>query len=357
MDHKKITIAFFDTKPYDRKSFDAANQNPEFGFNLVYYETRLTPASASMAHHAQVVCAFVNDDLAAETIQELERNQVKLIAMRCAGYNNVDLSAAYGKIKVVRVPEYSPYAVAEYTLGLLLTLNRSLHRAYCRVRENNFSINGFLGFDLHGKTVGIIGTGKIGQAFARVLQGFGVRILAYDVYPNKNAAAELDLHYVQLHELLKESDVISLHCPLTPENKHLINAQTIKLLKPGVIVLNTSRGKLIDTAALIHGLKTKIIGGAGLDVYEEESEYFFEDRSDSAIDDDVLARLLTFPNVIVTSHQAFFTREAVTNIANITLQNITDFFAGKESVNEICSHCDGAKSCPGKIKTGNCPKK
>ncbi len=357
MKHSKIKVAFFDTKPYDRKFFEAANQNSKYGFDIRFYETRLTPASAAIAEDAQVVCAFVNDDISAETIKKLHENGVQLIAMRCAGYNNVNLSAALDKIRVVRVPEYSPYAVAEYTMGLLLTLNRNLHRAYCRVRENNFSINGFLGFDLHGKTIGLVGTGKIGLTFAELLQGFGVRILAYDLYPKEEQAQRLRMEYVSLEELFRQSDVISLHCPLTPENRHMINKKTIALMKPGVFILNTSRGALIDAAALIKGLKKKKIGGAGLDVYEEETDYFFEDRSDAAIDDDVLARLLTFPNVIVTSHQAFFTREAETNIAEITLSNIRDFVRGRELVNEICYHCDGKRSCPGKHNGASCPGK
>jgi D-lactate dehydrogenase len=333
----KIKIAFFDTKPYDRKSFELANR--AFHYDISFFETRLTPASAMMAAGHEIVCAFVNDDLSAQTLDKLGEFGVKLIAMRCAGFNNVNLAAAHDRIQVVRVPEYSPHAVAEYTLGLLLCLNRNYHRAYCRVRENNFSINGFLGFDLYGKTIGIVGTGKIGLTFARLLQGFGVRLLACDLYPNEAAAKELQMTYVSLPELFRQSDVISLHCPLTPENRHLINREALEIMKDGVVLINTSRGKLVDTAALIAGLKSRKIGGAGLDVYEEESEYFFEDRSASAIDDDVLARLLTFPNVLVTSHQAFFTKEAVTNIANTTLSNIADFIAGRELKNAVCYHC------------------
>ena len=310
---KNIKVAFFDTKPYDREFFDKANE--KFGFQLTYFETRLGSASARMAAGFDAVSAFVNDDVGEETVKELIRLGVKVIAMRCAGYNNVNLAAAYGKILVMRVPGYSPYAVAEYALAMLQTLNRSLHRAYNRIRENNFSINGLIGFDLRGKTFGIVGTGKIGRVFAELLQGFGVRLLAYDVFPNREAAKALHMEYVSLEKLYAESDVISLHCPLTPDNIHLINADAIARMKQGVYLINTSRGKLVDTAALIAGLKSRKIGGACLDVYEEESDYFFEDRSGSAIDDDILARLLTFPNVLVTSHQAFFTREAMTNIA------------------------------------------
>ena len=343
---KPVKVAFFDTKPYDRKSFDEANQN--FGFELTYFEARLNPASAKMAAGFDVVCAFVNDDIGKETIQVLAEEKVQMIAMRCAGYNNVDLAAAYGKLVVVRVPGYSPYAVAEYALAMYMTLNRSLHRAYNRVRENNFSINGLIGSDLRGKAVGIIGTGKIGLVFAEVLQGYGVRILAYDMYPNKAAAEKLHIEYVPLETLYRESDVISLHCPLTRENVHMINREAIAMMKPGVYIINTSRGKLIDTAALIEALKHGKIGGACLDVYEEEGDYFFEDRSDGPIIDDVLARLLTFPNVLVTSHQAFFTREAVRNIANVTLENIRDYFEKNELPNGICQMCDGSKGCQGK---------
>ncbi len=332
-----MKIAFFDTKPYDRTFFDAANQT--FHFEFDYFETRLAPASAGMAAGHDAVCVFVNDDLNGETVARLHAGGVRLIALRCAGYNNVDLAACQGRMTVVRVPEYSPHAVAEYTLGMLLTLDRKLHRAFNRVREYNFSINGLLGFDLCGKTIGIVGTGKIGRTFAKVLSGLGMRILAYDLYPNQEAARELHFQYVSLHELYRESDIISLHCPLTAENTHMINAASIAVMKPGVILLNTSRGKLIDTAALIEALKVGRIGGAGLDVYEEESGYFFEDRSDRAIADDVLARLLTFPNVLVTSHQAFFTREALTNIAEITLGNIRDFIAGNTLVNAVCYRC------------------
>ena len=333
----RIRIAFFDTKPYDRLSFDGVKDR--YGFEIDYFESRLTPVSAKLAEGHEVVCAFVNDDINAETVEQLIRCGVRLIAMRCAGFNNVDLGAACGRLDVVRVPKYSPYAVAEYTLGLLLCLNRCLHRAFCRIRENNFSINGFLGFDVHGKTVGIIGTGKIGQTFAEVLQGFGVRILAHDPWPNEKAAAQYHMEYVELEQLYRESDIISLHCPLTPENRYLINPESIAMMKRGVIILNTSRGKLVDTQALINALKTGQVGGAGLDVYEEEAAYFFEDRSDKAIADDVLARLMTFPNVLVTSHQAFFTKEAMNNIAEITLDNIRDFAEGKPLKNGICADC------------------
>jgi len=343
---KKIKIAFFDTKPYDRLSFD--QENKSWGFELTYFETRLSPHSAPMAKGFDVVCVFVNDDLNKETIQKLIKLKVKLIALRCAGFNNVNLYAAHDFLPVVRVPGYSPYAVAEYALSMLMTLNRNLHRAYNRVRDNNFSINGFIGHDLHGKTFGVIGTGKIGQIFIRQLQGFGVRILAYDLYPNKKFQEEVPFEYVSLDELYAQSDVISLHCPLTPENEYMINEDAIKQMKKDVCIINTSRGKLIDTQALINGLKSKKIGGACLDVYEEESHYFFEDHSYAAISDDILARLLTFPNVLVTSHQAFFTKEAILNIAHITLENISDWQKGLPLKNGICENCTKKDHCPGK---------
>lgn len=344
----KIKIAFFDTKPYDRKSFDALNQ--DFGFDIVYYEAKLNAQTAGIAAGADAVCAFVNDDIGPETIEKLTAAGVKLLALRCAGYNNVNLPAAFGKLDVVRVPEYSPHAVAEYALGLVLCLNRCLHKAYCRVRESNFSINGLLGFDIHGKTAGIVGTGKIGAIFARLLSGFGVRLLAHDLYPNDALAKELNLEYTTLETLYKESDIISLHCPLTHDNIHMVNAQTIAAMKPGVMLINSSRGKLINTHDLIDGLKTGRVGAAGLDVYEEETEYFFEDLSSSVIQDDTLARLMTFPNVLVTSHQAFFTREAIRNIAEVTLRNILDYFQKGTLENGICNLCAGGK-CP------KCPRK
>ncbi len=343
---KKIKVALFDTKPYDRKSFDIVNEN--FGFDLTYFETRLKPASARMATDFDAVCAFVNDDIGAKTIEVLAEEKVRLIAMRCAGYNNVDLAAAWDKMVVVRVPGYSPYAVAEYALAMYMTLNRSLHRAYNRVREGNFSINGLIGSDLRGKTIGVVGTGRIGQVFIELLQGYGVRVLAYDMYPNQEAANRLHFEYASLETLYRESDVISLHCPLTADNVHMINARAIAEMKQGVYIINTSRGKLIDTAALIEGLKDSRIGGACLDVYEEEGDYFFEDRSDVPLIDDVLARLLTFPNVLVTSHQAFFTREAIRNIAQVTLENIRDYFEKGELPNGVCEACDGSKNCNSK---------
>lgn len=346
MKKEKARVAFFDTKPYDREFFDAANR--KFGFDITYFETRLHPASARMAAGFDAVCAFVNDDLSKDTIEVLHEEGVEAIAMRCAGYNNVDLAAAFGRIMVMRVPGYSPYAVAEYTLGMLLTLNRSLHRAYNRVRDNNFSINGFLGFDLRGKTFGIIGTGKIGRVFAELLQGFGVRILGYDMYPSQEAAEKLHIEYVPLETLYRESDVISLHCPLTPENVYMINAESIAQMKDGVYIINTSRGKLIDTAALIAGLKSRKIGGAGLDVYEERANTSLKTvpmrRSMMTCwRDSSLSRMCWSPPI-----RRFSPGEALTNIADVTLSNLKAFFDGGELVNCICMECDGTRQCPGK---------
>lgn len=353
MTHQDFKIAVFDAKPYDRLFFDA--ENKKYGFDLTYFEEKLRPQTAALAAGFDAVCAFVNDDLSEPTIETLFQNGVKMIALRCAGYNNVNLKAACERgIPVVRVPQYSPYAVAEYALGLLMTLNRKIHRAYNRVRESNFSINGLMGFDLRGKTVGVIGTGKIGRVFIGLLQGFGMNVLAYDLYPNNAAADELHFQYVDLDILFRNSDVISLHCPLTPENTHLINEKTISEMKPGVVIINTSRGKLIDTAALIDGLKTGQVGAAGLDVYEEETDYFFEDRSSDVMQDDALARLTTFPNVIVSSHQAFFTQEAESNIAQTTMESLAAFAEGRKLEDAICLNCAGLKQCPGKTPGERC---
>jgi len=354
MPHQDFKLAVFDAKPYDRAFFE--EENKKYGFSITFFEEKLRTPTANLAAGFDAVCAFVNDDLDEEVIRRLAQNGVRLIAMRCAGYNNVNLKAACGAgIPVVRVPQYSPYAVAEYTLGLLLTLNRKIHRAYNRVREGNFAIHGLMGFDLRGKTIGVIGTGKIGLTFIGLLRGFGMRILAYDLYPNIEAAKELSFEYVPLETLFRESDIISLHCPLTPENRHLINTRTIAEMKNGVILLNTSRGKLIDTTALVEGLKSGKIAAAGLDVYEEETDYFFEDRSDKVVQDDLLARLMTFSNVIITSHQAFFTQEAERNIVETTLKSAAEFASGKQLDQAICLNCDGLKNCPGKKKGEHCP--
>ena len=354
MDNNAFRIAVFDTKPYDRFFFD--EENRKYGFDITYFEAKLRPRTVNVTTGFDAVCAFVNDELDAEVMEQLAKNGVKLVAMRCAGYNNVNLKAAceHG-IPVVRVPQYSPYAVAEYALALLMTLNRKVHRAYNRVREGNFSISGLMGFDLRGKTMGVVGTGKIGRTFIGLLRGFGMRMLAYDLYPNPDAARELNFEYVPLETLFRESDIISLHCPLTPENHHMINDATIAMMKKGIVLINTSRGRLIDSAALVNGLKSGWIGAAGLDVYEEETDYFFEDRSDRAVLDDILARLMTFPNVIVSSHQAFFTAEAERNIAETTMKSFADFAAGRTLEDAICLNCDGQKQCPGRKSGDPCP--
>ena len=317
-------IAFFGAKPYDIASFDKVNE--KYNYDIRYYKGHLNPNNVVLTQDTDVVCIFVNDTADAAVIDAMVDNGVKLLALRCAGFNNVDLKAAKGKLPVVRVPAYSPYAVAEYSLALMLSLNRKIHRAYWRTRDGNFSLNGLMGFDMHGKTIGIIGTGKIAKILIRLLKGFGMRILAYDLYPDMKFAGEEGISYVSLDELYRESDIISLHCPLTDQTKYMIDKDSIDKMKEGVMIINTGRGQLINTNDLIEGLK---------DVYEEEGEYFYEDKSDKIIDDDVLARLLSFNNVIVTSHQAFFTKEALHNIAETTLQNIEDFRCHRPLVNEV----------------------
>lgn len=326
-------IAFFGAKPYDIASFDKVNE--KYNYDIRYYKGHLNPNNVVLTQDTDVVCIFVNDTADAAVIDAMVDNGVKLLALRCAGFNNVDLKAAKGKLPVVRVPAYSPYAVAEYSLALMLSLNRKIHRAYWRTRDGNFSLNGLMGFDMHGKTIGIIGTGKIAKILIRLLKGFGMRILAYDLYPDMKFAGEEGISYVSLDELYRESDIISLHCPLTDQTKYMIDKDSIDKMKEGVMIINTGRGQLINTNDLIEGLKEKKIAAAGLDVYEEEGEYFYEDKSDKIIDDDVLARLLSFNNVIVTSHQAFFTKEALHNIAETTLQNIEDFRCHHPLVNEV----------------------
>lgn len=323
-----LRVAFFDTKPYDRIYFDALKN--DYGIEIEYFESKLSPRTAVMAKNVKAVVAFVNDDVCKETIDVLKENGVEIIAMRCAGYNNVDLVAAKDVMTIVRVPEYSPHAVAEHTLALLLTLVRKTHKAYIRTRDFNFSLSGFVGFDLYGKTLGAIGTGKIGRAFIEICKGMGMNVIAYDPYPTQGY-----IEYVSLEELFQRSDVISLHCPLTNETYHMINDYSIKLMKEKVYILNTSRGALIDTESLIDGIRSGKIGGAGLDVYEEESEFFYEDLSESILKDDLLSRLIMMPNVLITSHQAFLTHEALRKIAEITLENIRSWFDGKEIENEI----------------------
>lgn len=328
-----MQIAVFSTKSYDRQFLNEANIDKQY--DIVYFEPRLTLETASLAEGFEVVCVFVNDQLDRLTLKSLARGGTRLIALRCAGFNNVDLiAAAELGIRVVRVPAYSPYAVAEHTLALILALNRKIHRAHNRVRERNFALDGLLGFDLHGRTVGIIGAGQIGQVVARILHGFGCQLLAFDPYP-PDALTALGVQYVELPELLARSDIVTLHCPLTPQTHHLINADSLAKMKTGVMLINTSRGALLDTRAVIDALKSGKVGYLGLDVYEEEADLFFENLSDEVIQDDVFMRLLTIPNVLITAHQAFFTRDAIRQIAETTLQNISAFKNEQPLKNEI----------------------
>ena len=329
-----IRIAFFDAKSYDRENFAKVNEN--FGFDIQYYKERLSLNTVSLTQGADAVCIFVNAECDTRVIERMAGYGVKLIALRCAGFNNVDVRAAqqYG-IRVVRVPAYSPHAVAEYAVTLMLALNRKVYRSVYRTREGNFRLGGLMGFDMYGKTVGLIGMGKIAKELIKILRGFGMNVLAYDLYPDLQFAEEHQVKIVSLDELYEQSDIISLHCPLTEETKFIINSDSITKMKYGVMIINTGRGKLIKTEDLINGLRSHQVGSAALDVYEEEADYFYEDRSDRMIDDDKLALLLMMPNVIVTSHQAFFTREATHNIALTTLQNVLDFTEGRELVNEV----------------------
>ncbi len=331
-----MQIAFFSTKPYDRRFFDQANQSLDVPQDLVYFEARLTPLTAKLANGFPVLCSFVNDHLSGETMEILASGGTQLLALRCAGFNQVDLPAAAELgLKIVRVPNYSPYSVAEHAVGLILMLNRKLYRAYNRVREDNFTLDGLLGFDLRGSTVGIIGTGKIGMIFARIMQGFGCRLLGYDAYPNSDFESLEDARYVSLADLYAQSDIISLHCPLTPETHYLINSTAIEQMKPGVMLINTSRGHLIDTEAAIAGIKTGRIGYLGLDVYEQEGEIFFEDWSEGIILDDTFQLLQSFPNVVITAHQAFFTRNALSSIAQTTLDSVREFALNQPLTHEV----------------------
>ncbi len=328
-----MKVAVFSSKSYDEQFLQAANSN--YNHELVFFEPRLTAATTILAAGFPAVCLFVNDRGDATILKALADNGTRLIALRCAGFNQIDLQAAADLgITVVRVPAYSPYAVAEHAVGLILTLNRQLHRAYQRVREDNFSLQGLLGFDLHGKTAGIVGTGKIGAIVAKILQGFGCKLLAYDLYPN-DYCKELGVEYVPLPELYANADIITLHCPLTAENYHLVDASALEMMKPGVMLINTSRGPLVDAKAAIAALKSGKLGYLGLDVYEGESSLFFEDLSTAVVQDDVFQRLLTFPNVVITGHQAFFTDTALKNIAETTLANIADVEAGNVCANEV----------------------
>ncbi|MBL8028228.1 MAG: 2-hydroxyacid dehydrogenase [Fibrobacteres bacterium] len=347
----KNKIAFFDAKPYDERSF--INTNERFGFELKFFKPHLSADTVQLAAGYDAVCIFVNDTLSAPVIDTLLKGGVKIVALRCAGYNNVDLHHALNRLPVVRVPAYSPHAVAEHAFALLLTLNRKTHRAYTRTRDFNFTLNGLMGFDLYGKTIGVVGTGKIGREAVKIARGFGMKVLAFDSYADAQFAKETSCEYTTMERIFAESDVLTLHCPLTPETVHMVNEKSIAAMKKGVVIINTGRGKLIHTKSLIDGLKSGQIGGAGLDVYEEETDYFFEDFSGSMIEDDTLARLMTFPNVIITSHQAFFTEEAMSAIAETTLNNLKLFFAENKRPNEICYKCNIAP-CPKETAQGRC---
>jgi D-lactate dehydrogenase len=334
----KTKIAFFDTKPYDKVFFDELNKH--YNFEITYYKHHISTENVILAKGFDVICVFVNDIIDENIITKLHDYGVKLIALRCSGFNNVDFKAALNKIHIARVPAYSPYAIAEHAVALMLSLNRKIHRAYFRTRDTNFSLNGLMGFDMYGKTAGVIGTGKIGKILVNILRGFSMNVLTYDAFPDKEFEKTSGCRYVELNEMFEQADIVSLNCPLTKETEYIINKENIKLMKPGIMLINTGRGKLINTKDLINGLKSGKIGAAGLDVYEEESEYFFEDLSNQVLDDDVLARLLSFNNVIITSHQGFFTKEALHNIAETTMENISNFFAGKDLLqNEICYQC------------------
>ncbi len=329
----RMKLAVFSSRKWVVDSFNQLND--KYKFDITYFEARLYNKTIPLTKGFDAVCVFVNDTVDEEIITGLKENGVKQIALRCAGFNNVDIEAAQKHgISVVRVPAYSPYAVAEHTLGLILSLNRKFHKAYTRVRDGNFALDGLLGFDLHGKTVGVIGTGKIGEIFINLVKGFGCKVIAYDKFPNEKLKAA-GIEYVDLQEIYKHSDVISLHCPLTFETFHMINEYAIASMKTGVMIINTSRGPLIDTDAVIVGLKKGKVGYLGLDVYEEEEELFFEDHSETVIQDDKFVRLQTFPNVLITAHQAFFTKEAILNIAETTFENINMFFKDGESPNTV----------------------
>lgn len=328
-----IKIAFFSTKEYDQKIFDKYNK--KYNYEITYLDSKLNAETAPLAKGYDVVCVFVNDVVDKETIKKLKEYKVKLIALRCAGFNNVNLKALDDSIKAVRVPAYSPNAVAEHATALLLEINRKIYKAYQRTKKYNFTLNGLLGFDICGKTVGVMGTGKIGKVFCQIMKGFGANVIAYDVYEDKEAEKQIGFKYVPLDTLLAKSDIISLHCPLTKENEDIINDETISKMKKGVIIINTSRGKLVDSTSLIKGLEEGKISGAGLDVYDEESEFFLNDMSMEYKRDQNLSVLLSMPNVIITSHQGFFTKEALNKIASDTCQNIKDIFETGSCVNEV----------------------
>ena len=330
---EKTRIIFFDIKDYDREFFEKYGKN--YNYEMSFFKSRLSLENVHLTKGYDVVCAFTNDDIGKETIDAMAENGVRLLAMRCAGFNNVSLKDIHNRFKVVRVPAYSPHAIAEYTVGLILAVNRKINKAYVRTREGNFSINGLMGVDLYGKTAGIIGTGKIGQILIKILKGFDMKVIAYDLFPNQKVAEELGFEYVSLDELYANSDIISLNCPLTKDTQYMINRRSMLKMKDGVILVNTGRGQLIDSADLVEALKDKKVGAVALDVYEEEEDYFFEDKSTQVIEDDILGRLLSFYNVLITSHQAYFTKEAVEAITVTTLNNIKDFIEGKPLANEV----------------------
>lgn len=338
-----MKIAFYDAKKYDIPAFEAYGK--KFGIDIKFFETKLNEDTVGLAEGYDGVCVFVNDTVNSAVIDRLSEMGVRVLALRCAGFNNVDIKYAYGKLHVLRVPAYSPYAVAEHAMALLLTSVRRIHKAYIRSRDFNFSLSGLTGFDLHGKTVGVVGTGKIGRVFINICRGFGMRVLAYDKYPNKELEDGEYVRYTSLERLLKESDIISLHCPLTDETYHLINEEALSKCKKGMVLINTSRGALVDAEALLNGIKNRKVGAACLDVYEEESDLFFEDNSGHILEDDTLARLISMPNVIVTSHQAFLTEEALENIAETTVKNIAEFFENGQCPNEVCFKCGETADC------------
>ncbi|MBQ8610513.1 MAG: 2-hydroxyacid dehydrogenase [Oscillospiraceae bacterium] len=343
-----MKIAFFDAKPYDKPSFEQYAANT--GITFKYFETKLNEDTAELAHGFDGVCVFVNDTVNAAVIDKLYAMGVRVVALRCAGFNNVDMKHAFGKLHVVRVPAYSPYAVAEHTMALLLTSIRRIHKAYNRTRDFNFSLSGLTGFDLHGKTVGVIGTGRIGRVFIDICRGFGMKVLAYDKFPAKGLDNGDTVRYVSLDELFAGSDIISLHCPLTEDTHHIIDAASLARCKRGVVLLNTSRGALVDAEALLAGIKSRQVGAACLDVYEEEADLFFEDNSGHILEDDTLARLMSMPNVLVTSHQAFLTEEALANIAETTVQNLLKLQTDGQCPNELCFRGTEAEDC----RSGKC---
>ncbi len=331
-----MKVAFFDAKPYDKPSFDTYGE--AHGIKFKYFETKLTEDTVDLAQGYDAVCVFVNDTVNAKVIDRLHEMGIRMMALRCAGYNNVDIRHAFGKVHIFRVPAYSPYAVAEHAMALLLTSIRRIHKAYIRTRDFNFSLQGMTGFDLYGKTVGVIGTGRIGRVFIDICRGFGMKVLAYDKFPQKEIENEF-VRYATLDEIFEKSDIISLHCPLMEDTHHIINEESLEKCKRGVVIINTSRGALVDAEALLAGIKSRKVGAACLDVYEEESDFFFEDYSGHIMEDDTLARLISMPNVIVTSHQAFLTEEALANIAETTVKNLAEFSENGFCPNELCYRC------------------